>query len=111
MKNYNKKGGPASAEFRKEDGFIKLIILIIIILIVLGYYGYNVQDIINSPTVHSNLVYVWNGVTTLWTNVLAEPATYIWNNVIVGILWKLFSAGVGNIHNVTPVATSTGIGI
>ena len=111
MNNLNEKGGPASAKLHSEDGFIKLIILIVIILIILGYYGYNIQDILQSPSVHNNLVYVWNGVKTLWINVLATPATYIWNNIIVGILWKLFSAGIGkvDINTITQMATSTGI--
>ena len=68
-------------------GFIKAIVLIVIGLIVLGYFGYNLKDIIASPTVHDNLVYVWNLIVKLWDNVLATPAMWIWNT-ITGLLAK-----------------------
>ena len=47
-------------------GFIKLILLIVVVLVILGFYGFNLKNIINSPTVHDNFVYVWNLVATAW---------------------------------------------
>ncbi len=66
---------------REEGGFIKMILLIVIVLVVLGYFGYNLKDIVNSPTVHDNLVYVWDLIVKLWNTLLAEPATWIWDKI------------------------------
>lgn len=62
---------------RKGGGFVKMVLLIVIALVVLGFFGYNLKDIANSPTVHNNLVYVWGLVVKLWNNFLAEPAQWI----------------------------------
>lgn len=71
-----------------NQGFVKMVILIVAVLIVLGYFGYNVQDIINAPTVQSNLNYVWNFVVDIWNRFLAVPAQWIWDNVIINTLWR-----------------------
>jgi len=78
-----------------KKGFIKMILVIVIALIILGVMGYNIKDIINSPTVHDNLQYVWNFVVFVWNSYLAGPVIYIWNTFVVGVLWKLLQAGMG----------------
>jgi|GEM_PF-1134256 len=75
------RGGLPAAPRAVQAGFIKVVLLIVIALIVLGYFGYNLKDIINSPTVHDNLVYVWNLIVKLWNNILAEPAAWIWDKI------------------------------
>lgn len=63
----------------RGGGFIKLILLIIVALIALGFFGYNLRDIVNSPTVRDNLTYVWGLVVKLWDNFLSEPAEWLFN--------------------------------
>lgn len=72
-----------------KKGLIKTIIVIVIALIVLGYFGFNVADIINGPTVQANLHAAWDFVSNIWTNYLAAPVTYI-----AGILWNLVKNGL-----------------
>ena len=62
-------------------GFIKLILLIVVALIVLGFFGYNLSDIINSPTVHDNLVYVWDIIVKIWNTVIVIPALWLWDKI------------------------------
>ena len=69
-------------------GFIKAIVIIVIALIVLGYFGYNIQDIINSPTVQKNLSYGWGLVSYVWQNYLKVPAMFIWDKIIIGLGWN-----------------------
>jgi len=69
-------------------GLVKMVLLIVVALIVLGFLGYNLRDIIASPTVSDNLNYVWGLVVKLWDNILARPAMWVWNNVIVDLLWN-----------------------
>ncbi len=65
----------------RRGGFIKLILLIVIALIVLGFFGYNLKDIIDSPTVHENLVYVWGLTVELWNTFIVAPAVWIWDKI------------------------------
>ncbi len=77
-----------------NKGLIKAIILIVIALIVLGYFGFDVGDIINGPTVQANLHTVWGFVSKIWNNYLAAPVIYIWDKFVVGVLWKIIQAGL-----------------
>jgi len=77
-----------------KKGLIKTIIIIVIALIILGYFGFNISDIINGPTVQSNLHSAWNFVYNLWNNYLSVPFTFFWDKFVVGILWKTFQAGM-----------------
>jgi hypothetical protein len=70
-----------------RGGFIKAIVIIVVALIVLGYFGYNLQDIVKSPTVQGNLNYAWGLVRAVWNNYLAVPFDFIWNRIIIGIGW------------------------
>lgn len=65
-----------------NGGLIKMVLLIVIALIVLGYFGYNLKDIVNSPTVHDNLVYVWDLLVKLWNTFIATPAVWLWDKIV-----------------------------
>lgn len=86
----------------QHGGFIKLIILLVIVLIVLGYFGFNIQQIINSPTVSGNLSYVWNLALNFWNNFLVVPVTYVWNKIIVGFFWNTFAGMIEKIQSAPP---------
>lgn len=62
-------------------GFVKTILLIVVGLIVLGFFGYNLKEIIDSPTVNENLTYVWGLVANTWNTFIAEPAVWRWNKI------------------------------
>ena len=78
----------------KRGGLIKTIVVIVLALIVLGYFGFNITDILNGPTVQANLHAFWNFIMMIWNNFLAGPVEYIWNNFIVVIFQKILQAGV-----------------
>jgi hypothetical protein len=93
-------------------GFIQFIILIIIVIAVLSYFGINIQNAFNSPTAQSNFGFVGNWVQYAWNNWLATPVTWVWDNVVVGILWNLIlkqavgflqhAASTGSLNLTTP---------
>jgi len=72
----------------EKKGFVKLIIIIVIALIVLGYFGFNIKSIVQSQSVSGNLNYVWGLVVTLWNKFLVMPVTFVWEKIIVGIIWN-----------------------
>ncbi|TSC58632.1 MAG: hypothetical protein Greene041679_79 [Parcubacteria group bacterium Greene0416_79] len=72
---------------RQNRGLIKTVLLIVIALVVLGFFGYNLREIADSPTVRDNLSYVWGLLTKLWDNFLAKPAAWIWNTIVIDLIW------------------------
>ena len=81
-----------------KKGLVKTIIIIVIALIVLGYFGFNVTDIINGPTVQANLHAAWDFILKLWNNFLSVPFMFVWNKIVIGILWKLIQAGLAALN-------------
>ncbi len=81
-------------------GFIQIIVIVVIILVALGYFGLNVKDIIDSPTVSGNLSYAWGIVVHIWDNYLAGPALYLWG-VFKNLLWGAFVSNLESIKNGT----------
>ena len=69
-KNSNRQG---------SRGFIKMIILIVVALIVLGYLGFNLRNIVASPTVQDNFNYAKEVIVNIWNSYLKVPVDYLWN--------------------------------
>ncbi len=79
-----------------NGGLIKAIIIIVIALIILGFvFHINIADVLSSPDVQSNLNWIWNIILTVWSWISA-PITFVWNNFIIGVIWKAIQAGLGN---------------
>ncbi|MEK7136131.1 MAG: hypothetical protein AAB821_00870 [Patescibacteria group bacterium] len=82
----------------KSSGFIRLIVIIVIVVILLAYFNVNLKEILSSDAGQDNLQFLkglgekaWGGLVYLWTNFIREPATWIWENWILGWLWPLVS--------------------
>lgn len=83
-------------------GFINIrtLVVIIILLVILGLMGVSVEnDIVENEQVQENTSYVWSGVVYAWDTYLAGPARFIWNDVIVGILWEGFRLNMERLQN------------
>lgn len=85
----------------KSRGLVKAIVLIVVALVVLGFFGYNLRDIVSSPTVSENLRYAWGLVVKLWNTILARPAVWLWDHIVIDLLWnnaqKIFDRGAPNL--------------
>lgn len=71
-----------------QSGFFKLIIVIVVALIILGYFGFNVENLVKSPTASSNLHYLWGLVGEVWNRFIVGPLYFIWNNIVIGLVWN-----------------------
>ena len=90
-----------------QGGFIKLVIILIIVLIVLGYFGFNIQQIIQSPSVSNNLGYAWGLAVTVWNKVLVVPATFVWNKIVIGMFWNTLVSLIDKAQTVAPAGQPT----
>ena len=79
---------------------IRNLVIVIIILVILGLTGVNVEeDVVGNETVQENTSYVWNGIQHVWNTYLAGPAEWLWQEVIVGILWEGFRTNMERLQN------------
>lgn len=53
-------------KFDANRGLVKAILVMVVALVILGYFGYNLRDIVNSPSVRDNVAYVWELLTKAW---------------------------------------------
>lgn len=84
---------------------IRFIVIAILLLVILGLLGVSVQhDVVENPGVQENTSYVESGVVTFWNNYLANPASYLWHDVFVNILWAAFVENMERLrHGEAPV--------
>ncbi|MEI6280688.1 MAG: hypothetical protein WCP17_01670 [bacterium] len=93
MKNLNKKAGIS---------ILGVVFLSIIIVLVLSYFNISIKAVVESPAAQENISYVGGGTKNLWTEYLAKPTSYIWNDVIVNIFWKGFISNMERIRDGQP---------
>ena len=65
-----------------------MIILIVVALLVLSYFGLNLRGLINQPTTQDNFSYVATTTVSAWNKYLEKPATYIWNQIFLDLIWN-----------------------
>jgi len=85
---------------RRHDRGISMIGWIIIgaiALVALGFYGIDVQNVVENPTSQKNISYVRGGVEFVWKNYLSKPVDYLWNDVFVDLIWGAFTENMGRI--------------
>jgi hypothetical protein len=79
-----------SPELRRgEGGFIHLIILFAIFCVIIWYFKIDVRGYIDShPKIKDSLNAMIDFMINIWKNYLEGAGTYIWNNIIIDIIWK-----------------------
>ena len=83
-------------------GIVKLIILIVVSLLVLSYFGISLRTLVNSPTTQDNISYTSNGAVTVWDTYLKRPATYLWNQIFIDLIWDPAIENLKNMRNNQP---------
>ncbi len=74
-----------------QRGFIGSIILIILALAALKFFfDFNIIEFLKSPNVSEVLNYIKKFFEILWTKYIAGTFWYIWNNIVVDIIWETF---------------------
>jgi len=71
-----------------ERGLIKMILIIIAALLIISYFGINLRDLVNAPTTQDNITYVATTTVTVWDSYLKVPATYLWQNIFLDLIWN-----------------------
>jgi len=69
-------------------GFVRTIIIIVIALLILSYFGFNIRAIVNSPAGQENFTYAQEIMVNVWNNYLKGPATYLFNDIFLKLIWN-----------------------
>jgi hypothetical protein len=85
-------------------GFLQAIVIIVIFLVVLGLFGLNIQKVFESKVVKENISYAWDLTKKVWNTVLAKPAKFIWDKLIIGLGAK----GINQIFEFLPKGGTSG---
>jgi hypothetical protein len=84
---------------------IKWIIIALLGLIVLGYLGFDVRKAVEAPVTQTNIEYVKNAVIYVWGKYLARPASYLWNEIFIKLIWTKAVDVLTKVKDVEPINT------
>lgn len=88
--------------YKKGISILGTLFLGVIILLALSYFNINIKSIVESPTSQENINYVKGETKSFWTAYLAEPASYLWNDIWINIFWKSFIYNMERIRDGQP---------
>ena len=71
-------------KYLQQGGFIKTIILFILIIATLAYFNIDLATVIESKPVQV----IWSFTKTVWNNLIAPSAEYIWNTVLRDFIFE-----------------------
>lgn len=71
-----------------RGGLLRAVVFIIIVLLILSYFGLNIRTIVNSPAGQENFTYVQEVMINVWNNYLKGPATYLWKDIFLNLIWN-----------------------
>lgn len=79
---------------------IKILLFIVLALVALGLMGVSVEhDVVENQGVQENVSYVSTGAIGFWNTYLAQPAQWLWQELIVGILWETFARNMERLRD------------
>jgi len=67
----------------------RIIFLFVVFSLILWYFHIDVRGFIDSHAgIREAAVSITNFVASIWNNYLAAAVSFIWNNILIGIIWK-----------------------
>lgn len=87
---------------QKGMSILGILLLSVVVILVLSYFRISIKSVVESPTGQENINYVGGASKSLWTAYLAEPVSYLWNDVWVKIFWKGFISNMERIRDGKP---------
>ena len=91
----------------REGGLIRTIVIIIIAILIISYFGINIRTLVTSPTTQDNVSYVTAAAMSLWNNFLKVPVMYVWNELVVKVIWNTALENLKNGSLGAPSLTSS----
>lgn len=80
-------------QYQSQSGFglLRFVLGVVILIVFISLLGYNIeQDVVQNEAVQSNFAYTVNWLSGVWSNHLASPILYVWNDIFIDLLWQPF---------------------
>mgnify|MGYP001620045452 CR=1 FL=1 len=90
------------ATYKKGISILGIVIFGFVVILVLSYYNISIRGVVESPTGQDNINYVAGTSQSFWNKYLANPASYLWNDIWVDIFWKGFINNMEKIRDGSP---------
>jgi hypothetical protein len=87
---------------RYNQGLVGLVIMLVVLILSVSYFGISIKNIAESPTSQSNFGYVKQVIVDIWTNYLAKPASYLYNDIWLNLCWRPFVDNLERIKSGRP---------
>ncbi len=72
-----------------QNGWIQIVVIIIVAVLILSYFGFNIEDAVESEAAQENFSYLGRLFVALWDNFLSIPVLWLYNNILIPI-YNLF---------------------
>ncbi len=90
----------AQTDHFRQNGFISKVVLIIVALAIVSYFfKWNIVEWVHGDQFQTIYSYIKKLFSILWSDYLARPAIYIWNEIIIDIGWNFVSRVIDTIKN------------
>ncbi|OHA16391.1 MAG: hypothetical protein A3G52_01950 [Candidatus Taylorbacteria bacterium RIFCSPLOWO2_12_FULL_43_20] len=74
-------------------GLVKTAVVVIIAVTLLVYFSSDVRDFFYRDDVKNFIAQILNIIFTIWDGYVKVPATFLWDKLVVGILWGVIIKG------------------
>jgi len=54
----------------------------------MSYYGISLRSLVNNPVTQDNIGYVATSSVSIWDQYLKQPASYLYNQVFISLIWN-----------------------
>ena len=79
-----------------------VLFLSLILILILSYFKVNIKSLFENENAKENFSYVGNNSKNFWDKYFKDPASYLWNDVLVDIFWKSFISNMERIRDGKP---------
>jgi hypothetical protein len=90
-----------------RGGLVLWVLIIVVALLALSYYGFSLRNLVNAPVTQDNFGYVATTTVTFWDKYLNEPASYLWNDVFINLIWDPGIKNLTEMKNSQPTDLSS----
>lgn len=85
-----------------DRGLVGIVVIIVVAILALSYFNIDLKTVIEKPETKNNVEYATQTSVSVWNKYLAQPATYVWNTIVVEYIWKSFIANMIKIDSGQP---------
>jgi len=86
-----------------NKGFIKLIFNIIVAVALIGFFASTIKPYVDSriqsPNIRAQVDRGLDVAAYVWQVWLQPPTFYLWNNIVLGIIWPTIESKTGGLLN------------